>query len=459
MKKLYFCLVSIFLVIPFSTLFFHSISYAAAPAYSAFQNYVSSTFGDSYVTTESAYNYFVNDMYNQYSSRYVFMVEEGNHIFMCFAQSRTIGTDTYTMGPVYAGIPSNASGGPGMSSNSSWTVSKSVARYYETFDDFVSAVNSANIDFDNQIFSTAIPVPEMTVTFVGVGLTLPSNTNGVYVDCIVPQEDAFYIQLQAKYSVCDLVQINLNNGVISYDYLDWYDGDNIDIYGLQDNESSVHVTASEFQSSWNTLINGLLENSSFPQFTSNVPFWIQNPSAQKYLDAQSRYKNVLMRQAPLYGSRMELFARYYAIVDNSVYVGRWVHWNSANPSNTEELGSKYQQDQPFPGFQNTSSDNDLPEQENTYTNFGENTSVDNNPYTQVIVNNNVPNYPDYPTVATYNHDNILVQFINTAKQLPNFFGDFGSFLTTSFAFIPSYIWAVIGFGFMCSIVVMIIKVL
>lgn len=315
------------------------------------------------------------------------------------------------------------------------------------------------IDYDNPIFSSAIPVPDMTVTFVGVGLTLPSNTNGVYVDCIVPEEEAFYIQLQAKYSVCDLVQINLNNGVISYEYLDWYDGDNVDIYGLQDNESSVHVTASEFQTSWNTLINSLLENSSFPQFTSNVPFWVQNPTAQKYLDAQSRYKNVLMRQAPLYGSRMELFARYYAIVDDSVYVGRWIHWNSANPSNTEELGSKYQEDQPFPGYQNTSSDNDLPEQENTYTNFGENTSVDNNPYTQVIVNNNVPNYPDYPTVATYNHDNILVQFINTAKQLPNFFGDFGSFLTTSFAFIPSYIWAVIGFGFMCSIVVMIIKIL
>lgn len=316
-----------------------------------------------------------------------------------------------------------------------------------------------NIDYDNPIFSSAISVPEMTVTFVGVGLSFPSNVNGVYVDCIVPQEDAFYIQLQAKYSVADLVQINLNNGVISYEYLDWTDGESFDIYGLQDNMSSVHVTASEFQTSWNTVISNLLEIASFPQFTSNVPFWVQNPTAQKYVDAQNRYKNVLMRQAPLYGSRMELFARYYAIVDNSVYVGKWIHWNSANPSNTEQLGNSYQEDQPFPGYQNTSSDNNLPDKEDTYTNFGENTSVDNNPYSQVIINNNVPNYPDYPTAVSYNHDNILVQFISTAKQLPSFFGDVGTFLTSSFAFIPSEIWMLVGFGFMCSIVVMIIKVL
>lgn len=316
-----------------------------------------------------------------------------------------------------------------------------------------NGISYNTIDYDNPVFSSQIPIPNMVVSLT----TLPLSYGGTaqtYVNCNINENEAFYIQLQLKIGISDLVRIGLNDGTYTYDYLTWSDHGPFDIYNLGEDVSSVNLEPSDFNTFWSSTIDDFS-----PEFTTSVPFWLSNPNAAKYLDAQQKYTDRLMLQFPLYGSRMELFARYYAVVDDVCYVGKWVHWNSANPSNTEQLSNQYQSDQPFPGYQNNSSSNDLPEQEDTYNNFGENTSVNNDPYSQVIINNNVPNYPDYPTAVSYNHDNILLQFIDTAKQLPNFFGDFGLFLTTSFAFIPSELWALIGFGFMCSIVVMIIKVL
>lgn len=334
---------------------------------------------------------------------------------------------------------------------------------FDTDEEMLDYFTGSDIDFENLIYSYNIPVPELDVTYIPAISMLGGlpETNNVFTSINVQDNEAFKVQLAIKITVADMVQIGLNDGTITYKYLDWTDGTLTDIYSLEDQQEAldIYVSNDDLKPIWSDLYNLLYDDSNFPIFSSSVPFWNSNPNASKYLNAQSYYRNNMARQMPMYGTRLEVFARYFAIVDESVFVGAWRHWNSAEPLNTEKVTDKYQDQQPFPGTENTNTNVDYDNEDDTYTNIGTQTGVYTDPYTQVIINQNVPNYPDYPTAVSYNHDNILLQFIQTANQLPNFFGQFGQFLTATFSFIDSSVWAIIGFGFMCSIVVMIIKVL
>ena len=454
MKRLYYAFVSLAIVLYFPLFF--SMNVKASSPHDYIANIIINEWGltgfNASTIDEILEYYFENPNYQLL----VINFNYGNKIRLVCASSVTYDSDVVVINYVAPGKtclidPYNSNYGTTSTINGSTINTDHVVRHI-TFNSYDEATNSS-IDYDNPVYSSQIPVPNMVVTCTNIPLTF-GNSSQVYTRCDVSENEAFYIQLQAKFSVADTVKIGLSNGVYTYEYLTWDNGSAYDMFELGSNESEIHVTPQQFNSLWSDIIDGFI-----PQFTSSVPFWAQNPTAQKYIDAQNNYVNKLMLQFPLFGSRLELFARYYAVVDDVCYVGKWIHWNSANPSNTEELSNQYQQDQPYPGYQNESTNENLPEEQNTYTNFGENTGVNNDPYTNVIINNNVPNYPDYPTAVSYNHDNILLQFINTANQLPTFFGEMGSFLTSTFAFIPSEIWVLVGFGFMCSIVVMIIKVL
>lgn len=326
-----------------------------------------------------------------------------------------------------------------------------------------SDIGVNTVDYDNPIYAVNIPVPVLDVTYVPAISMLGGlpQSNNVFTEINVEDNAAFKVQLAVKITVADMVQIGLTDGTTTYKYLDWTEGTLSDIYSLQDLQDAedIYISNSDLSSVWNNLYNSLYDDPDFPIFSSSVPFWNSNPNAQKYLDAKSYYRNNMARQMPMFGTRLEVFARYFAIDDNKVYVGAWRHWNSAEPLNTEKITDKYQDQQPFPGTENTNTNVDYDTSDDTYTTIGTQTGVYQDPYTQVVINQNVPNYPDYPTAVSYNHDNILVQMIQTANQLPNFFGQFGNFLTSAFSFIDPSVWAVIGFGFMCSIVVMIIKVL
>lgn len=390
---------------------------------------------------ESGYDY----SYGVLNSRYGYLKNGNSNTYQCYTNVYNYNSSTKTVGSYIEGAASSY----GLWS---WT---------ET--DFYDYTGASHIDFDNLIYAVNIPVPELDVTYVPAISMLGGlpQTNNVFTSINVGDNAAFKVQLAVKITVADMVQIGLTDGTTTYKYLDWTEGSLSDIYSLEDliDAEDIYISNDDLSSVWDNLYDSLYDDPDFPIFSSSVPFWNSNPSAQKYLNAQSYYRNNMARQMPMYGTRLEVFARYFAIDNDNVYVGAWRHWSSAEPLNTEKVTDKYQDQQPFPGTENTNTNVDYDTSDDTYTTIGTQTGVYNDPYTQVVINQNVPNYPDYPTAVSYNHDNILLQMIQTANQLPNFFGQFGEFLTATFSFIDPSVWAIIGFGFMCSIVVMIIKVL
>ena len=87
------------------------------------------------------------------------------------------------------------------------------------------------------------------------------------------------------------------------------------------------------------------------------------------------------------------------------------------------------------------------------------------PGINITVGQNVPNYPDYPTIRSYNADNFLVKTMNYLDYLDDpdtsndLFGEFGKFCQSVFVFIPGEIWTIIAVGFCLVIVVMFLKIL
>ena len=152
-------------------------------------------------------------------------------------------------------------------------------------------------------------------------------------------------------------------------------------------------------------------------------------------------------------------------------VGSWRVWYSKTPNTyTDQTPTWYQPYIQASGTTGTSSNTESNSQQNPDVitippGSGDPTGIYYSPSTNITVGSNVPNYPDYPTIRSYNADNFLVQTMNYLDYLNNeesektLFGEFGHFLATLFVFIPGEIWTIIAVGFSLVIVVMFLKIL
>ena len=243
----------------------------------------------------------------------------------------------------------------------------------------------------------------------------------------------------------------MNNGKVYYEAVTYYNSPYFQAYKGSAANISYIVNTLEFD--WEAYIT----TNSSSYFGTTVPIWNNTWSNGAYDNARQNWIDKYSKCMPLYGNQIQIMARYYIEVGNDIYVGAWNNWNSTYPSQfTEEVPSSYQIGSYVPGVQ--SEVNQIEPPEDTI-NVGQVTGSQESPYTQITINQAVPNYPDYPTVVSYNHDNVFVTFLETAKKLPSTFNGFSNFLTAAFAFIPSSIWSVIAFGLSCCIIVMIVKVL
>lgn len=298
----------------------------------------------------------------------------------------------------------------------------------------------------------------MSVFYLPHGLGTVSGVARWNANLIISENQDYYVQYGYKITVPTLVGVGLDSssGNYTYSYDQYNQGSYVDIKGLSDLQvnENISVGTLEMESVWQSVYDDL--KGLIPEFYAKLPYWVQNPTSDKYLDAQDYYKNNMMNQLPMYGNRLEYFARLFTIdEENRVIVGDWLHWSSLSGSKTQEKPETYVKEMELPGIVNSDNNVDFEQTENTYTSVG--VPVGNQP--TIINNNYAPNYPDYPTVVTYNHDNILLNSMELAGELTSYFGDFGSFLSSAFVFIPRWIWVLIGTGFAFSIVVMIIKVL
>ena len=342
--------------------------------------------------------------------------------------------------------------------------SKAATTMYQTFygnlndTNFVSKWDNINdflvtTDFENLYYDPTIPTPNFVVTLERPTPWNEVNTMTNFFDVVWNDNASYYIEIGYKYAVPNSMQVGLSDGNVVYTPLTYQESSYRNIYELSD----LHV-ASGLNNDVNSsdFLWSAYQITDSSDWSTTVPVWANSYSI--WQGKRDNWNNKLAYCMPLYGLRLEIFARYFYVMDNLVYVGAWKHWNNSYPNQYgEELPNNYQVGNSMPGYENTNNNVDYQEQTNTITTIGTQTGQDNTP--TVVVNNLTPNYPDYPTVATYNHDNILLQMIQTAKQLPSFFGDFSGFCASAFAFIPSEIWTMIGFGLLCTIIVMIVKVL
>ena len=293
-----------------------------------------------------------------------------------------------------------------------------------------------------------------------VSFSVVLNTSGVPVNDINSTEynafnvtinsdvgNDYYIQIGYKVHIPNSMALGVNNnGTAYYSAVTYNTATYQDVYSLQDNQVA---------------FTGSVNNSLFTWSRQGVPLenWNIVSSLQgntSFINGSvSAYNNTMSYIMPLYGKKIEIFMRYFVIEDNKVIVGAWSHWNNSYPNQyTQDLPSNYIPYHDIPGYKQNNNDPELQENENTINSVGTSTGQ-----TITVYANNVPNYPDYPTIQSYNHDNVLTQFIETAVLLPQFFGQFGDFLTSAFAFIDPMVWNVIALGFLSSIVIMIVKVL
>lgn len=328
-------------------------------------------------------------------------------------------------------------------------------------------LNSTNVvnevivlDFSNPYYDPLLPVPEVEIRYdtedyssgnvpvLPISIALTNADAGYYVEVVqvnyMPSTVAVKYQdytavMSHKFEQRNLLpaQMLKISSTLSYD----------DLGDLAENAWSMDVV-------------------SYP--VSNVVFTNQIGQDQGGVSAFNNmvdlYTNA-RRLGLFYGNNTELYFRYFIIdSDNRFVVSAWRTWSSSYSNSFGlALPSYYQTYSSASGYENTDNNTSIvisptsqPNVVNPTNNFGYKTG---NPI-NINIGSNVPNYPDYPTIATYNTDNLLVNAIDTARQLPDFFQNVTAVFGGIFdGLLPPEFWQVVMMGFLFSIVIMIIKVL
>ena len=315
-------------------------------------------------------------------------------------------------------------------------------------------------DFDNASYVAILPYPDIWHSFI---------SNRHYSQLCVPVEQYFYlptgvdtdlIYIEYKYRFYKPKGVFLNFNGPYYDIqpYDFYKSDWNYLYSMEDLKKISDLPLNQNNDMFKLdLSTPLLSNWTTFYSNNNVSYESNNEiSSTSVQNAISNYESG-NKSAITMGNCLEIYCRYFVVNDNQeVFYGNWLHWYSTFPQTFD-----YTSDNLIDGNQIPSgSDIQINEQQQAGGSSNNNPpSTSENPVTVVVNNNQVPNNQEYPTAVSYNHDNILLQFIQTSKQLPQTFEGYSSFLTAAFAFIPSQIWSIISFGFMASIVIMIVKIL
>lgn len=309
-----------------------------------------------------------------------------------------------------------------------------------------------SIDWDNPYYSIAIHTPEYEVTYrkVGLNVDVPLNFN-----LNAPVEGEYYCEVMAEFTLPVYLTYNAVQNYFEASRFTYVTKEivNPDQF-VEATDLTANTLHTVLTNMWQAALNEVPLSSVSIKFPSDF-------TAQEILDGREVYDE-LRKSCGLAGTSIKFYIRYFVIEDETKFVvGPWRIWNSVSPKTfNDELPSYYLPYAIASGNTGTSTSTSSDPDEVYIPVGGDNpTGEYYSPTFNITVGSNVPNYPDYPTISSYNMDNLLVSTMNNAKGISSFFGEFGTFLTDSFTFIPGWIWAIIGFGFSLSIVVMFLKIL
>lgn len=315
-----------------------------------------------------------------------------------------------------------------------------------------------NIDFEHLYYDPAIPTPIMTVSYtddisslprIPISVNITNSTNELYA----------YVRMDTYIPSFIGIDTNGEYEVYSYDRME-----TSEIVPMQQLTISSALPASVLSQyiseTWSNQITDYISNN------PNRPTWNGISPNSDFVNStlfntrKLMYETTLRKIGCFYGNNHEISVQFFRIEDDKVWVGEVLTWTNQNGGYfSVSIPKYYVPYNPANGFEVTTLDRPSEDAE-------QDVSLPDNQYgtktgTVININNGtlVPNYPDYPTVATYNLDNILVSTIDNAKHLGNFFTEVSGFCVATFAWIPNEIWQIIALGFALSIVVMFVKIL
>lgn len=332
-------------------------------------------------------------------------------------------------------------------------------RVYGLFSDWFNP-----IDFETVYYDATIPLPNITVEYTDThqGYNVPIY---LYFNDINRLQDDYYIDYRVQFRPVTAVNVEVSRGSVTYSNAasnsPYYTYDVVKNEDLVSLDSLVTPT---YYQNYKAIQEDLWEECLTTYAPAeNVHFLLpeslnNNQLIESYKGRYLAYRTIQC----MFGNYMRLWVRYFKIDEDGHYiVGAWKVWECYDSTTSPWGATLPEYYEPYTtavGTTTSYTDNSADTNQNLPINQGTPTG-ENNPNITVTVNQNVPNYPNYPTAVSYNHDNVLVQFIQIAATLPQLFSGFSSFLTAAFAFIPAGIWSIIRMGFLSSIVIMIVKVL
>lgn len=356
------------------------------------------------------------------------------------------------------------SGASGNTINASLDMTTDLPRYSD-WNEMVSYLNTIDVDLENIVYDPFIPTPQFNVTYV----ENTSNATQFFpleVE-LLNNTDEYYVEIQMQNNTPSSLGIsqsdiggNFGNYVLyslykfeSHAIADKYDFISADtmtsgvLTGLL--SSAWRSDISSYSSENVEIIPATGTNSAFVNsvwYTALKDTWLQS------------FRNI----ACFYGNGTGISVRYFQIRDGVAYGGKVRIWNNLQKSTFyEDIPDYYIPYTDAQGFERDTTTEIVPV-ETTNPNAG----VPENQYgtktgtnINISIGSTVPNHPDYPTIATYNLDNMLVSTMNNADDLGKFLTNVSGFFAETLRFVPEPIWQVIALGFALSIVVMFLKIL
>lgn len=382
----------------------------------------------------------------------------------CGYSSNVAGSGTdYRINAPYYSSGENGGGYITSGTNMTWTGWSYRTTGYENFSVYgwkwdAETYLAEPIDWASPQYNPNMPIPEISTNYGEISVNSSSPEIPFDINFVNPNND-YYIEIYCDYWIPDNMSISINRGLQNNDgYV--YKAMSRDLVSgyLIDPEQMLRIQGInnlklQLQTNWENALTQVPVSALEYANPNNLPSGMFN-------QYKNTYENYCRNILGFYGSQFTIMMRYFTIVNDTQYVvGAWRTWTTYSPNEfTERLPDYYVPYVPASGQENITNNID-PENIEILQGTGSNTGAISDPNYYITVNQNTPNYPDYPTIASYNKDNLLLDTMNHINSLSTFFGEFGDFLTTSFAFFPAWIWAIIGAGFGISIVVMFLKIL
>ena len=338
---------------------------------------------------------------------------------------------------------------------------------YSDWDEMVSYLNSIDVDLENIVYDPFIPTPEFTVSylpnsssatqFFPVEVDLTNNTSDYYVEIMMENLTPSYLGVSPK----EQSNTGLSTGnYVVYKFFQFESHSIADKYDFVSADTMTSgVLNGLFSSAWRSDIlsysssNVEITNASGNESFNNSPIFTALKNA---------WLNTYRNYACFYGNNTGISIRYFQVRDGVAYGGKVKSWTSLYQGKfSESIPDYYNPYDTAQGYERESTTDIVPvETTNPLADlpsnqYGDKTGLNIN----INMGSNVPNYPDYPTIATYNLDNMLVSTMNNADDLGKFLTNVSGFFAETLKFVPEPIWQVIALGFALSIVVMFLKIL